>query len=158
MVSKESGSAQPIAPGKACANPNGQQNMLEVCVDTAQQLLQVAVEERQLLEKFQAEALLALLPTKEHLARSLHARMTSLKAATELSDGLKADPRSILLKECLQQIEQVNQANRVFIENTLVYYEDFLKRFTPVSYGVAESRSFRHDSGFYKGRTFRKEI
>lgn len=158
MERKIPDTALPTAAGQACKNLDDLREMLDVCLTTAEQLLQTVLEESQILKRFQADALLQILPKKERLVRCLHNKLVSLKDSTDRSDGAKADPQLVLLRESLQQIEQVNQANHIFIENTLAYYDDFLKRFTPVSYGLADNRSHQQDCQFYRGRTFRKEI
>lgn len=157
MESKDLSANPPTTTGKACANLDAQQELIEACVATAEQLLRTATEERRILEGFQADALLEILPQKQHLVRSLSQKLASLEATADKAT-IKADPRLASLRDRLRQIEQVNQGNGVFIENTLAYYEDFLKRFIPVSYGFSENHSQPLNSRFYRGRAFTKEI
>lgn len=150
--------SQPAATNEICAELHTQEEMLEVCLTTAEQLLHIATQEQQILENFHAEALLEILPEKEQLARSLQRKAASLKEAMNGNEDLKTDPQYVQLKECFQKIDRINRSNQIFIENTLAYYEDFLKRFAPIGYGFSQSRSHQQDCRFYRGRTFRKEI
>ena len=97
----------------------------------ASQLLQLVREEALVLEGFDGNRLLDLLPRKEALARTLEQRMAVPASANGQSENQAARG---MLSECLGQIRAQNQRNRRFIENSLEYWRDLVGLLVPATY------------------------
>lgn len=122
------------------------------CLASAFRLLEVLREEARVLRRFAGEELLALVPRKEYLVSELE---------WELKSALEAEPDSFNasdpLKLLLDEIDKQNTSNKVFIEKSLLYWQDLLSIFSPPSYGPAGTPSGRPPCPA-KGTAFRREI
>ncbi|MDR3570024.1 MAG: hypothetical protein P4L43_18530 [Syntrophobacteraceae bacterium] len=121
-------------------------------VSTALELLEALRAEEQIIRRFSAAELLALLPKKEYLVNELEWKLRAAKDSNEpcfaVSDSFKA---------ILAEISRLNTANGVFIERSLSYWQDLQAILLPPGYsrtggkGATSARPPR-------GLTFQQEI
>jgi hypothetical protein len=118
--------------------------------EAALELLDALRAEEQILRKFSATELLALLPKKEYLITQF---------AWKLRAAMDAESFSVSesLKPVLAEICRLNASNGVFIKRSLSYWRDLQAILLPQGYG----RSGRKDSDAVRppnGITFAREV
>ena len=136
---------------KAQHNPNGGSTESE-CLATAIELRQLLQEEAEVLGRFAGAELLWLTPRKESLINELGWKLDSLKRA-----GVEPLLISAVLKSILEEIDQLNRSNGLFIQRSLTHWQDFLTIFSPPSYSPAGD-GMRPPVRMPRGRAFSREI
>lgn len=102
----------------------------------AEQLLEVLRKETHLLAQGDHGVLLEILPEKEALARSISEALQGLRRAEPSSEGPgSTHPAWLDLKEILQHIEALNDANGRYIVDVLHIYQEILSLMVPQTYG-----------------------
>jgi flagellar biosynthesis/type III secretory pathway chaperone len=131
---------------------------IDAALAAAEELLQVLEEEAEILKRFKSEELLNLLPRKELLVGELHRKMMALHASE--GDGRKTEWDSLRarLKSCLNGIQKLNDSNRVFIEGTLSYWQEFLDIFRRPSLYGSGCQGAQRQAYALKGLAFSKEV
>lgn len=139
--------------------PKGKGNPVCECSETAQQLLNVLGEEKEILRRFSSRELLELLPRKQFLVNELALKLHSMGLAREQNRiPLTSDPEVRTLRESLAEIRRLNHANHVFVQCSLEYWGDFFSLFCPSTYGRCQEGNPRRMHPAPKGFTFHKEI
>lgn len=131
---------------------------IDAALAVAEELLRVLEEEAEILKHFKSEELLNLLPRKELLVGDLHQKMIALSASE--SDGRKTEWDSLRarLKSRLNEIQKLNDSNRVFIEGTLSYWQEFLDIFRRPSLYGSGRQGAQNQAYALKGLAFSKEV
>ncbi|MGC9195545.1 MAG: hypothetical protein ACP5IL_08840 [Syntrophobacteraceae bacterium] len=140
-----------IFPGVGVASPpeGGWDTEL---LQAALELLDALRAEEQILKKFSATELLALLPKKEYLVSEFGWKLRSAMDANTESFSV-----SDALKPLLAEICRLNASNGVFLKRSLSYWRDLQAILLPQGY----SRNGRKDSDGVRppnGITFAREV
>ncbi len=121
-------------------------------LEAALELLEALRAEEQILRKFAATELLALLPKKEYLVNEF---------GWKLKSAMNADAGSFTvsdaLKPLLAEICRLNASNAIFIKSALSYWRELQAILLPQSY----SRNGRKDCDAVRppnGITFAREV
>lgn len=136
----------------------GGEDSLGACLSMADELVRLLREETALLQRFNNQGLLVLLPRKELLARTLRDRMEALQRSPRGDRPAPAAKGRGELKAILAEINELNRSNGVFVERSLEYFNDFIDSVCPSSYGPNQEGPWKHKAGNFKGLSFRKEI
>jgi flagellar biosynthesis/type III secretory pathway chaperone len=131
---------------------------IDAALAAAEELLLVLEEEAEILKRFKSEELLNLLPRKELLVGKLHRKMVALHEAESEGRDTEWDSLRARLKSCLNEIQKLNDSNRVFIEGTLSYWQEFLDIFRRPSLYGSGLQGAQGQAYALKGLAFSKEV
>ncbi|MGV8074858.1 MAG: hypothetical protein AB2L11_09935 [Syntrophobacteraceae bacterium] len=131
---------------------------LEACIEKAESLLEILVEEAEILRRFSGSELLELLPQKERLSAELREDILRLEEVKWKDEACVIGSSGYgLLQVRLKEIMRINESNLVFISETLSHYTDLLGCFRPSSYGPDVDESAKQKKINCKGMMFTKE-
>lgn len=131
---------------------------LHDCLRRADEIIELLEEESMALRNFDNALLMELLTRKEHLFNGLRQRIESLSTGGASGSTHVPDTTRGYLRDRLGRIAHLNEGNRVFIENTLAYYEDFLNCLCPCAYGRGQEGRAERTPVAVRGMAFTKEI
>jgi hypothetical protein len=174
----ETSQAKPQPPGSVLTPTAIQAVALEDCISAAQQLLTLLQEETEALKGFQSEALLSLITRKGALVKDLSGKISTLPSFRESSgridghietEGANVASRPhptpsgtpgdrVILRKLLGEIERCNDTNRVFIEGSLIYWQDLLNLILPGIYTLDQEGQAARQTVSTKGLALNKEI
>lgn len=158
MASQDSYPADPaLHPPRAPSGASGGDPLHE-CLRRADEIIELLEEESMALRSFDNALLMELLTRKEHLFNGLTMRIESLSTGEASGSTHVPDTTRAQLRDRLVRIAHLNEGNRVFIENTLAYYEDFLNCLCPGAYGRGQEGRAERTPVAVRGMAFAKEI
>ncbi|MHC1745228.1 MAG: flagellar export chaperone FlgN [Syntrophobacteraceae bacterium] len=131
---------------------------MKECAQHADEIIGLLEEESSALVSFNGALLMQLLPRKEHLFNAIKERIECLSEGKGPASGAVQDSTRDSLREQLQRIQRLNETNRVFIENTLLHYQDFLNCLCPSGYGRGQEGRPERAQVAMRGVAFKKEI
>ncbi|GEM_PF-3426316 len=115
---------------------------IDGCLSAAVELVSLLKEESTVLKSFDADRLLRLLPRKEFLVNDLFRRLRMLETCdAEKEDApfpSKADSADEL-KDLLQTIERLNGFNRIFLQQSLNHWRQFMAAVDHPGYGPRDA-------------------
>jgi len=123
------------------------------CLDSATELLEVLQAEAQILRRFAAPELLALVPKKEYLVSELEWKLNSAREA-----GADSFTGSDSFRDLLSRINGLNASNGVFIKKSLSYWRNLLSILLPPGYGPSGGVAAVRPQSPPKGTAFRKKV
>ncbi len=139
----------------AHAFPHGQ---LEGCLSTAAELVSLLEDEGAVLKSFDGDRLLQLLPRKEFLVNDLYRRLRTLESGgtgSGVAHGVSGEDRVAELKNLLKTIESLNGFNRIFIQQSLSHWRQFMAAVDHSGYGPRQGAA--GTALLHKGFNFRGE-
>jgi len=138
----------------------------EACVAQARELVELLEREAEVLRSFNNRELMEILPRREFLTGEFLKKIHALKNLKDSRGQQSRDvqkeapeaPQYTVLKGLLKEIQDLNRANRVFIEGSLTYFQDLMECLYPSSHGYGQAGQNLQRSAALKGVGFRKEI
>ncbi len=131
---------------------------LHECSRRADEIIDLLEEESSALRSFNGSQLMHLLAKKEHLFNELKRQVESLASEPTFDEVAETEPGRARLRDRLRRIAVLNEDNRIFIQNTLAHYEDFLNCLCPSPYGRGQEGRAERTPVAVRGMAFTKEM